>query len=928
MPPLVGRDPELATIDRFLRSVPEGYHAVAFRGGAGYGKSALLEETVARARSQGFNVLTARPAETEAELPFGVLTELLEPVETSELDLPAPQARALDVTLRRMDPDEAHPVDPLGLSLAVVVALRHLAEEHPLLVALDDVQWCDPPSLRTLEFALRRVEDAHVGLVAGIRSGEGPEIQIPAAAGRIVDVEVGPLDVTAFGVVIQRGAGGRLPRPVIQQLHLACDGNALFGKEVAALFLGRGLPQDPSAPIPVPPSASETIGRRVASLGRGTRDVLLGAAALPRPTVEVLVAAYVEQDVERALVEAAAAGIVVVDHERVRFTHPLVAAAVYGAATPTGRRAAHARLARALRLPEERAPHLALAASRPSAAVAAEVEAAAAAAKARGALDTAGRLLEQAAAVTPVREDAARRRRGLEAARCHLAAGDTDRARSLLEQLVPLASPGEEVAEILLELAISGGSYSRRGFGYAYAALENAQQSPALAVRIRHCLMALHTCAGEAELSVEHAHAALATAEALGDEATLATAISGAVYADFFSGRPLDLDELERAVEIERRAGRSTSVDEDRPITTLAQVLRRLGEYDRSRELCVELLNEAVERGDERDRTTSLALLSDVETDAGNLLLAREHAAELVELGEQQDDRSNQMYGLFQGATVCALLGDPDEAEALARAGQELALSPVLEPWLAWGDHALGLVALERGDPGAALQYFERSGHRYDAAGWMDTGFRHAPVEIEALIALGRLDSAAARIAEYEQRYSPERHARRLPFVARYRGLIASLRGEHEDAEVEFARSLELQERAPSPYYRARTLTALATARRRHRRRGDARRALEEAAELFERAGAVVWADRARADIAALGLRRGPAGELTPMEDRIARAVANGATNREAAASLFLSQRTIEFHLRNVYRKLDLHSRTELAAYLVGAADTSTTTAV
>jgi DNA-binding CsgD family transcriptional regulator len=155
-----------------------------------------------------------------------------------------------------------------------------------------------------------------------------------------------------------------------------------------------------------------------------------------------------------------------------------------------------------------------------------------------------------------------------------------------------------------------------------------------------------------------------------------------------------------------------------------------------------------------------------------------------------------------------------------------------------------------------------------------------------------------------------------LALLARYGGLLASLRGEHEDAESEFARLLDLQERAPSPYERARTLMALATARRRHRRRGLARRALEEAVELFERAGAVVWADRARADIATLGLRRGQADELTPMEDRVARAVADGATNREAAAALFLSQRTIEFHLRNVYRKLDLRSRTELAAVL------------
>ena len=927
MPPLVGRDPELATIDRFLRSVPEGYRAVVLRGGAGYGKSALLEETVTRAQTSGFRVLTARPAETEAELAFGVLVELLEPVELSELDLPRPQARALDVALRRLDPDEAHPVDPLGLSLAVIAALRELAVERPLLVALDDVQWCDPPSLRTLGFALRRVDTESVGLAVGLRTGGGSDTEIPGSTAGVVYVDVGPLDEAAFGVAVRRDAGAVLPRPVIRHLHVACDGNPLFGKEVAALLADRRAPDDPAAPVPVPPSAAEAIGRRVGKLGLRTRDVLLAAAALPRPTVEVLLAAFSEEAVDGALAKSAAAAIVAVDGERVRFTHPLVAAAVYGAATPARRRKAHARLARALGSPEERAPHLALAASRPNAAVAAEVEAAAGAASARGALDTAGRLLEQASAVTPVREAAAGRRRLLEAARCHVAAGDTDHARGLLDRLVPLSPPGEELAEVLLELALAGGSYSQRGFGYAYAALEHAQGSPALLLRIHYCLMELHISAGETGLVAGHAQAALEAAEALGDEATIMSARAAVVYWDFVRGEPVGLDTFERAADLERETG--TWQGGEGPIADWAQILRRVGQYDRARELVLELLRGAVERGHERDRATILGLLSDVESDAGNLLLARKYALEQVELGEQQDERTVRMYGLFQGGTVLALLGDPDEAEALARAGQELALSPVLEPWLAWGDHALGLAALERGEAAAALEHFDRSGRRYDAAGWVDPAFRHSPTDIEALIALGRLDEADARVAEYEARCSPELHARGLAHTARCRGLIASLRGDHEEAEAEFARSLYLQELAPSPYERARTLMALGTARRRHRRRGDARQALEEAVELFERSGAVVWADRARADIAALGLKRGPADELTPMEDRVARAVAEGATNRQAAASLFLSERTIEYHLRNVYRKLGLRSRSELAPVLAArTADTLPTAAV
>lgn len=925
MPPLVGRDPELAAIDRFLRSVPEGYQAVVFRGGAGYGKSVLLEEAVARACASGFRALTARPAETEAELPFGVLAELFEAVGMSELHLPAPQARALDVALRRADPDETRPVDPLGLNLAVVAALRELAREQPLLVALDDLQWCDPPSLRTLDFALRRLEAEQVGLVAGHRSGDGPEIHVPGANGHLAAVRVGPLDERAFEAIVRRGT--RLPRPVLRQLYVACDGNPLFGNEVAALLAERGLADGPAAPLPVQVSASDAIARRVANLARSTRDVLLGAAALPRPTVDVLLAAYEEQQLEAALVEAAAAGIVTVDGERVRFTHPLVAAAVYQSATPARRRAAHAALARVLPRSEERAPHLALAATRPSATVAAELDSAATAARARGALDAAGRLYEQAATVTPARESAARRRRGLEASRCHFAAGDTDRARKLLDPLVELSRPGEESAEVLLELAVAGGSYSRRGFGYAYAALENAQQSPALAVRIHHCLMTLHTCAGEGEAAARHAHSALVRAEELGDEATLATAIAGAAFADFVSGAPVDLEAFERAIEIERRLGSTTTVPEDRPLTTLADVLRRVGRYDRSRELLLELADEALAAGDERSRATAVGTLASVEDDAGNLLLARDYAAELVELGEQQDDRSARMYGLLLGGTVLARLGEIDAAEGLTRAGQELAFAPVLDSWLAWGDHALGLIALERGEPATALEHFEQAERRNDAVGFRDPAFRPTPGGIEALIALGRLETAAARVAEYEQRCSPDRHARVLAVVSRYRGLIASLRGEHDDAEAAFRLSLDLQELSPSPYERGRTLIALAAARRRRRRRGAARVALEEAVALFEQSGAVVWADRARADIAALGLRRGPAGALTQMESRVARAVAGGATNRDAASSLFLSERTIEFHLRNVYRKLEVSSRTELAAVLAPV-DTTTPSAV
>ena len=412
-------------------------------------------------------------------------------------------------------------------------------------------------------FALRRVDAELVGLVVGLQSRK---LGLRSRSRRPTAVSSTSRSARStrppFATVVRRGGAARLPQPVVRRVHVACDGNPLFGKEVAALLAEHGLPDDPAAPIPVPPSASDAIGRRVAKLGRGTRDVLLGAAALPRPTVDV----RWRRTGSRGRGRARGGGCrrdLVVDRGRVCSPSTCRRGGLRGRHAGSSSRRARAARERSRARPEERAPHLALAASRPSEAVAAEVEAAAAAAKARGALDTAGRLLEQAAAVTPARERAARRRRGLEAARCHLAAGDTDHARRLLDRLVVLSSLGEELAEVLLELALAGFHFPPRGFAYATAALENAQQSPALAIRIHASWPSIHITQGEPELSAEHSRAALAAAERSGTRPLIAATTAGVVFDDFVRGGAIVLDELERAVELERTAGSRQSVFEE-----------------------------------------------------------------------------------------------------------------------------------------------------------------------------------------------------------------------------------------------------------------------------------------------------------------------------------------------------------------------------
>ena len=458
MPPLVGRDPELATIDRFLRSVREGYQAVVFRGGAGYGKSVLLEETVARARRSGFRALTARPAETEAELPFGVLAELLEPVGTSELDLPAPQARALDVALRRADPDEARPSIRSGSASRWSRRSASSRTEQPLLVALDDLQWCDPPvaaHARVRAPARRvRADRARGRASFGRRSRSS---RCPAATGHVTAVEVGPLDGPAFETVVRRGSstsqtGASAALRGVRRQSAVRQGSRGAARRARAS-------RRPAAPIPVPPSASDAIGQRVAKLGLGTRDVLLG----PRPS--------------RALPSTSCSRRTTSRASRTRSSrrrqpeswpstasesvsrHPLVAAAVYecrhARPSPCRTRGARARArppggtgaaSRACRHPSQRAP------SRPSSSPPPPP---------RG----------RAARSTPPAGCWSRRSRSRPPATGPREDVEVSRPRAAITQpvtptapaacsiaLVELSRPGEELAEVLLELALAGGT--------------------------------------------------------------------------------------------------------------------------------------------------------------------------------------------------------------------------------------------------------------------------------------------------------------------------------------------------------------------------------------------------------------------------------------------------------------------------------------
>ena len=907
MTPLLGRDRALEMIEAFLVTPPGG-EVLAFHGAAGFGKTALLNAAVERAAAGNWCVLRAQPSESENELGFGLLADLLEPVlERANGALSPPQRHALDVALRRVD-SNGTAVDPLSLGLAVLGTLRAAAVEQPVVLAIDDLQWADRPSTRALEFALRRLEGDRIVLLITSRSSTPSWLPLPS---RTITVEVGPLELEPFATLVRKRVGGSLHRSLLRQLHDVCRGNPLHGIEVAALLRDRAYSGDGREPLPVPSSISETVGARIAELERGVRDFLLVAAAHRRPT-RSLVESALGRNVDEEADCAAAAGVVSFDDDRIVFSHPLVASAVYRTASRRQRREAHGRLGAALEDVEERAPHLALACNGSDPEVAAALDEAAASAAGRGALDSAGRLLELAAQATPGDRPVVSRNRLLEAARRHFAAGNTPRAHALLTELAPSSTTGAERSAILLELARTTENDVATCLAHARAALAEAAGEPRLQIAIHHYLIEILYGLGDAETAAEHAYAAHAIATALGDERVLALSVARVANADDFRGRPIRLDELEAAVETERRLG-SAGPLENSPIVILAGYALRVGDHARARELELELLARATARGDDRARAESLGGLAELERAAGNLVLARSHAAEVAELGEQLGDMAFRSYGLMvQGATL-ALLGELDEAEELALAAQAVANEAEIVPFVAIAEHTLGVVALTRGEARRALEHFTTAEQMLDATGIADPNYRPFPLRIEALLALGELDETETCLDLVEQRCTVERHPRVLAVAARLRGMLASLRGDHAAAEAAFGDAIALQERAPSPYALARTRLAQGTARRRRKRKRDARQSLEEAIELFESVGATLWADRARSELQSVGLRRSSGDELTPMEQRVAEAVAVGATNREVAAGLFLSDKTVEFHLRGVYRKLGVRSRTELA---------------
>lgn len=933
-PRLLGRDDELERLDALLDAATTGLSALVVQGEPGIGKSAVLREGMARGADRSFRVLVARPVESEAGFPFVGLGDLLDPVVEELVPLlPPPQRRALEAALLRVDV-EGMGSDAQGVSLAVVHAMRTVASWQPTLVVIDDVQWLDAPSARVLRFALRRLVDEPIGLLMSWRQTNGD--QSPLGTDRVIPPErllqlrLGPLSVEALGRLVRDQLGAGIPGSRMEDIHRASAGNPFLGLELARAMLQAGGAGAPGEPLPVSANLSELLGDRLRALSPDARELLALVAALSQPTVDVIrrVAPAAAQDRPDPLVEAERAGVIELEQEQIRFSHPLLRSVAYAQVPAAVRRSMHRRLAGAGLPTEEAARHLALGADGPDPHAAAALDAAAYRARARGAPDAAGELLELALRLTPSGDADDRRRRSFDAAEFRFEAGDTDRARSLLEEAVSVAPEGPARADALRRLGWL--RYHEESYVSAASlfdkALQEARGDPVLTAVIERDLAWAGLMYGDVQEAAAHARKALELAEGIEDPAALAETLTAVALAEAVLGEGIRADVLQRAIELEEQARERLLAQ--RPSRSTSMVLRLVSEEPgAARQTFERLRDRAVRSGDESSLPLILHHLGEAECRSGEIASAARHVADGLEIAARTHQDPVRAMLLSTLALVEAYRGQVDAARAAATEGRALGEQTGSAVAVVQNTSVLGFLEVSLGNASGAHRVLGPLTDQVTAMRLAEPGVvRFLPDEIEALVALGEMERARSLVSLLETRAAATGQRWARGAALRGRGLLSASEGDLDGALGLLEEALEEQERLDEPMEEARTMLVIARIHRRRKQKAASREWLMRALSVFERLEASLWQERVGAELARLGASIGTPIELTATERKVAELVARGKTNREIAAELFIGVKTVEANLTRAFHKLGVRSRTELAAALVGGTPTAPST--
>lgn len=900
---LVGREHELARFDELLRIVRNGgSETIVVRGDPGVGKSALLEHLVASA--SGFQVVRAVGVEGEVDLPYAGLQQLCRSLTNAIDALPEPQRVALRVAfgLASGDPPERYIV-----GLAVLSLMSENAATQPLLCVVDDAQWLDGATTHALGFIGRRLGADSVGCVIGCREAVSDVEGFP-------ELHVGALSAADSRALLDSVLVGQVDEPVRERLLIEAHGNPL-----ALIELPRSLTTADAASGVLPRAETSLSSRieesfrlRITALGEQTRKLLLLAAAEPvgDPLLLHRAAAHVALPMDAA--DAAEDAGLLEIRERTSFRHPLVRSAVYQSATQQERRLAHAALAEVtdgLLDPDRKAWHRAQATSVPDEDVAEELERTAARAKSRGGLAAAGAFLERAALLTP----SANRRaeRTVVAAEFMYEAGAYDAVETLLRSLDDTQLDERHAARaerLHAEVAWKRGRQPREAVFPLLAAAERLRRlDPMLAHEAQ--FDALQSAwYGDSDLveavALAYSESAAAESDAIGGLVLRGWAH---VAAQSVGGRDTSAgDELLREAAIALLEKPQLDESDLSLLERTERAFLSYWDFDGWETLWRRAIQLARDRGSYLQLRRSLDDWAQVKTVAGDFSAVASALAEATAIAEA----TGEGWHLYRGVWPAAWQLPETEALAFVE-GSESRGRTLGETHPLW-DATRALIHNAAGRYEAALKAAQRACDVTRSRVFFWT----LPDLIEAAARCGDRDRARVAMEHLVRRAHVISADWGLGLEARSAALVTD---DPLLAEPLYVEAIERLDRARVRPDLARAHLVYGEWLRRENRRTDAREQLRAADDLFHAMGTHLFADRVRRELNATGEtarkrtddRR---GDLTPQENQIAQLASDGLTNPEIGAKLFLSPRTVEWHLHHVYSKLGISSRKDLRA--------------
>ncbi|WP_307795013.1 LuxR family transcriptional regulator [Actinacidiphila acididurans] len=902
---------------------------VVLTGPAGIGKSTLLAAVAPDAPGPGavdgdVTVLRCAPAPEDAGLPYLGLIDLLAPVPAHVLAAlpPGPRTALRAALLHGASPAASR--DALAVRVAVLETLRRLARRGPVLLVVDGLQWLDEPSADVLAFAARRVAGTGIRFVAAERVPEGGQGERPrwprCCPPDTAEIAVPPLGDDDVALLLL-ASGAALSPPDLRAVLRTAAGNPLYALALGREAAAAGGSAESGGFLPVPQGLRDLLLGPVRALPAAVRQVLLVAATAEQPHLTLLQATVGSAaDAESALGHAERLGVLTVDPSRiVRFTHPVLRAAVHADASGDARRRAHALLAAVVTEPVERARHLALAHPYEDEAVAARLMAASDTARAQGDPGAAAELAALAARRTPADRPGDRDRRLLAAARFACDAGRREEAE--LAARTVLAGSRSARLRVLARLTLLGnaGQALRDRGGLIEDGLRDAAGDPALEAALHHWAAQRELLCGALDAAAGYARRSARCAERAGDDGTRIAALATLARVRSLAGAPADAEAaLDRALAAADGGPRSWGLVRMRAVLALDS--DRVGQ---ARAQLTGLLAAAGQGAGWEQTVASLVALTRVQVRAGECRAALGTARRCAEVVAAAGTTSAP--ALYAAALAQTFGGTAESARALGeqavRASEADGDRLFLLRALAVSGQA-GLFAGDRAGAATAVEWLRRALETGAAIGAADPPLLawHADLA-EALVTLGETAAAAEVLATAYRSVRDGTPGSVLAALERAQGLRAAAEGRAKEGAALLRTSVERLRPLGLPVELARALTALGAVERRARHRAGARAALTEALRVAEGAGAAPFAARARDELArVVTAERGGTAGLTATEARIAALVTGGATNREVADALFISVKTVEGALSRIYRKVGVRSRTALAHAMAVAA--------